>query len=100
MKRQALTDGRWFNKDNAKRFCEETWWNGNNHISHATGTQFEHESLYRTKSGRWILHNWSQWQGSSESWSEVSDSAAAKWLVINKHEPYETCKKEFAALEV
>jgi hypothetical protein len=71
-----------------------------NHISLATGTQWDHEILYRTKSGKWILYAWSQWQGSGESYEEISDKQAAAWLVRNEHKPHEACEREFAALEV
>jgi hypothetical protein len=100
MKRQALDDGRWFDLDSAKKYEEETRWNGNNHVSHATGDTFEHETLYRTAGGRWIVHHWSQWQGSRDTWTEIDDADAARWLVINKYEPHPACKEEFAALEV
>jgi len=52
--------------------------------------------------GRWfeILNHWSQYQGSSESWEEISDVEAAKWLVINNEEPHEACASEYAALEI
>lgn len=100
MGRQALDDGRWFNTGKAEKFEESTFWNGNNHISRATRTQWDHEALYRTKGGRWILHSWSQWQGSRESWSEISNDEAARWLVKNEHEAHSACSAEHAALEV
>ena len=55
MRRQALTDGtgRWFDLDAAKRFDEATIWDGRNRISLATGSQWDHEALYRT--GQWPL---------------------------------------------
>jgi len=90
----------WFDLESATMYKEDTWWNGNNHISCATGSQWEHEALWRTKSGRWILNHWSQYQGSSESWEEISDVEAAKWLVINNEEPHEACASEYAALEI
>lgn len=102
MTRQALTDGsgRWFDTDKAEAFAEGTWWNGSNHVSRATSSQFEHEVLYRTAGGRWIVYHWSQWQGSSESWVEIDDKAAAAWLVVNELEPHKVCAEEFAALEI
>lgn len=102
MERIALTDGtgRWFDKDKAKAYEEDTRWNGNNHISRATGSQWEHEILYRTASGIWILHSWSQWQGSSETYAEISDSEAASWFSRNGDDPPEECSSEHAALEV
>lgn len=87
MQRTALTGddaGKWFNRKVAIKFQEQTRWNGNNHISRATGSQWEHEALYYTKSGRWVLNHWSQWQGSLESYTEIGLTEAVSWLVNNE----------------
>lgn len=85
MKRIALTDdsGKWFDGEKAVKFEENTRWNGNNHISIATGSQWEHQSLYYTKSGNWVLHHWSQWQGSLDTYEEVDLGFASKWMTQN-----------------
>ena len=85
MARQTLTDGSgvWFDTKAAVCFGEETRWDGRNHISVATGSQWEHEDLYYTKSGKWVLHHWSQWQGSAPSWAEVTEAEAVRWLSVN-----------------
>lgn len=102
MHRIALTDGsgRWFDLDAAERFDENTIWNGNNHISCATGSQWDHEVLYRTAGGRWVLHRWSQRQGTPPAWTEISNEAAAKWLVTNGYEPHPACEQEYAGLQL
>jgi hypothetical protein len=94
MRRQALTDGSgWFDLDSAERFDEATIWDGRNRISLATGSQWDHEALYRTANGRWVKHWWSQWQGT------VAEAAA--WLVQNGYDPAETGLADQAqALEV
>jgi hypothetical protein len=80
-----MTDGSgsWFESDSAILFKENTRWDGRNHISVPTGSQWEHEWLYFTKSGRWVLRRYSQWQGSSESYEFISQDNAAKWLLEN-----------------
>jgi hypothetical protein len=85
MARTQLTDGsgRWFNKAKATRWDEGTRWNGNNHISLATGSQWDHEELFRTDSGQFILHSWSQWQGSSEGYEFIDSASAVVWLATN-----------------
>lgn len=98
--RQRLDDDRWFDTSKAKKFTEETEWDGRNHVSLATGSQFDHETLYRTAGGRWILNHWSQWQGSRPSWREIDDEEAARWLVRNTYSSHEACAEEYAALEV
>jgi AICAR transformylase/IMP cyclohydrolase PurH len=102
MARQVLTDGtaRYFDRKLARKYEEDTRWNGNNHVSVATGDQYAHESLYRTKSGLWVIHHWSQWQGSTESWEQISDAQAAAWLVTNGHESHRACAAEYAALDL
>ncbi|WP_038040171.1 hypothetical protein [Thermorudis peleae] len=89
MKRQVLTDGtgRWFDREKATRFDEAREWDGRNWVSKATGSQWDHEELYRTKSGRWIRHWWSQWQGSTDRWEEVTEAEAVRWLLQNDYEP-------------
>lgn len=86
MKRQNLSDGTWFDRSKAAKFDEETWWNGNNHVSVNTGDQYVHERLYRTAKGAWVLRRWSQWQGTAESWERIEEEDAFAWLLKNEHE--------------
>jgi hypothetical protein len=99
MKRQPLSDGRWFDMDRAERFQQDTYWDGQNHISRATGSQWNHQILFRTASQRWILRSWSQWEGSGETWDEISDDDAARWLVRNGHD-HPDAAEAIAELEV
>lgn len=101
-RRVTLTDGsgRWFALDAAERFDEDVIWDGRNHVSRATGSQWDHEVLYRTAGGRWVLHRWSQWQGTLPSWTEIDNKAAARWLAINGHEPHPACADEYASLQL
>lgn len=103
MRRQALTDGsgRWFDLDTATCYEEATFWDGNNRRSRATGSQWDHEELYRTASGRWVKHWWSQWAGSVDRWEEISEAEAVAWLVQNEWDPDEAGLGAFAeGLEV
>lgn len=85
MSRIALSDGSgWFDAERAVKFEEGTFWNGNNHISRATGSEWDHQALYYTRSGRWVLNEWSQRQGSLESYREIDVAEAAQWLVANE----------------
>ena len=97
MARQALGDGRWFDIDKASKWDESTRWDGHNHISRATGSQWEHQVLYRTASGHWIVNHASGFQ---DTWDEVSNDDAARWLVQNEHGEHVACADEYRALEL
>jgi hypothetical protein len=64
---------------------EDTMFDGHNHISVATGRQWYHQTLYRSRKGRYYLVHTSDWQGSSSSAEFVSDREAAQWLLHNDH---------------
>ena len=83
-----MSDGTIVKTENAQKTWEEgTRWNGSNHISLATGTQFDHETLYRSRKGRYYYEHTSQWQGSTPHAEWVSNEEAARWLMCNEHEP-------------
>lgn len=91
--------GRWFDDKKATAYEEDTYWNGNNHVSVATGDQWCHEKLFRTARGAWILHSWSQWQGSEETYAVIEADDAHNWLVRNGHDDVVPAKV-LAGLEV
>ena len=87
MSRVALTDGSnaWFETKSAMLFKEATKWDGRNEISVPTGSQWEHEYLYFTKSGNWVLNDFSNYQGSLEGYRQVNEDEAVAWLIQNQH---------------
>lgn len=97
--RQSLEDGTWFNLESADAFKEATYWDGHNHISRATGSQWDHETLYRTAKGAWVLNQWSQRQGTPETYRRASLIDAQTWLAKNNHLDKLTTD-ELAELEV
>ena len=98
---QVLDDGsRWFDTEKAQKFTEDSEWNGNNHISRATGSQWDHETLYQTKSGRWVLHSWSQWQGSLDRWEEIDHASAVTWMMKNNYGDHESVQEAMAKREL
>lgn len=68
---------------------EATRWDGRNHISVPTGSQWEHETLYRSRKGRYYLVRQSQWQGSTPYAEWVSEQEAARWLAQCDYDPAE-----------
>jgi hypothetical protein len=79
----------WFDPEKAYSLEEETRWNGSNQISEATGSQTEHEKLYLTASGQWILNHWSQFQGRAETFRLINQNEAVQWLLKNQYKANE-----------
>ena len=98
--RQPLDNGQWFDIDKAEEFKEGRDWNGSNHVSRATKSPYDRETLYRTAGGKWIIHWDSQFKPSTPKWYEIDNAAAARWLVINEYEGHEACATEIAELEI
>jgi len=86
MKRIPLTSGTgaWFDSDAAISFREGERHDGNNFISLATGSQWDHQKLYYTSGGRWILNEYSQYQGSLETYRQIDLDEAVAWLTSNE----------------
>jgi len=81
MIRQTVNGGTWFDLGAAKEYLESSHHDGCNRISDATGSQWDHEALYLTKGGAYVLQSWSQRDGVGESWDLLSPESAAEWLV-------------------
>ena len=86
MKRQAIDEGGWFDVESATKHSESTHHDGRNFLSDATGSQWEHEALYCTRKGVYVLNHWSAYQGAGETWTLLDAAAAAAWLVRNGHD--------------
>ncbi len=87
MSTYKMSDGMVVKTDKASQCWEEdTRWDGDNHISVATGSQWAHETLYRSRRGRYYVERTSQWQGSLPSAEWVSNEEACRWLLANSHE--------------
>jgi hypothetical protein len=100
MVRIALTDGSgsWFDDDKAIEFGEEVTHDGRNYISLSTGSEWEHETLYYTKSGNWVKHWTSQWAGNQDTYEQLSTEDAVAWLVINEYMEHERLNELPAAI--
>jgi len=82
----------------AAHWEEATQWNGSNHISKATGSQWEHETLYKSSKGRYWVEHVSQWQGSTPHAFFLTHEEAARWLLSNEHELPEDLREAGAAI--
>jgi hypothetical protein len=82
-----MHDGIIVKTENATQIWQEdTRWDGNNHISVATGSQWNHETLYRSRKGRYYTEHDSQWQGWRRRAEWLSKHEAASWLLANNHD--------------
>jgi hypothetical protein len=82
-----MEDGTIVKPENAvEKWGEETDWDGDNHISRATGSQWNHQTLYKTRKGRYWVEHESQWQGSRPHAEWVSEQEAARWLILMDHD--------------
>ena len=87
MARYRMSDGMVVDTDNASaHWDEDSYHDGQNFISRATGGQWEHQRLYRSRRGRHYLESWSDWQGSHTSAEWISKEEAARWLLLNNHD--------------
>ena len=65
MSKYRMEDGKVLDTDKASAEWEEAIdWNGRNFVSRPTGSQWEHETLYRSSKGRYYIERTSQRQGS------------------------------------
>lgn len=87
----------WFDLDKAELVKEDTFWNGENHVSVHTSDQFDHQCLYRTAGGLWVLNNYSQWQGRKPSYQFIDDERVREWLLVNGSD--DLVEKYFDAIE-
>jgi len=74
---------------------EDSYWDGKNRISSATGSQWAHQKLYRSRKGRYYVEHWSNWEGTRNHVEWISREEAARWLLSQNHE----LPKDLAELE-
>lgn len=99
MARFEMEDGTVVDTKNASDSWEEDrYFDGNNMISRATGGQWTHEKLYRSRKGRYYIVHSSQWQGSRDHAEWVSPEAATRWILKNHSEIPEDLQKYVEAV--
>jgi len=82
-----LEGGVIFDTERAAATWEEASdWNGSNHISRATGSQWNHETLHKSAKGRYYVVRSSNIQGSQDEMEILSPREAAAWLLLNDHD--------------
>lgn len=67
-------------------WSEDTYFDGRDQISVNTGSEWEHQTLYRSRKGRYYIVSSSAWQGTARTAEWVSPQEATRWLLLNKEE--------------
>ena len=99
MARYRMDDGTVVDTDNATRHYEEKQYHdGSNFISKATGDQWQHQDLYRSRKGRYYLETCPRINGQQAHAEWVSKQEAARWLTLNEHEIPEELKEVVEAV--
>ena len=89
-----MDDGKLVDTDKTvQSWDEQTYWDGNNRRSVATGSQWVHERLHKSRKGRYYIERWSQCQGSTPSAEWVTEREATAWLLLNGHDLPEDLKR-------
>lgn len=77
----------WFDHDTAERFEERREvYDGANLAGVHMRDQDSGQTLYRTAGGRWVLMQWSSWQGVVDRWQFIDADEAREWLQINEND--------------
>ncbi len=86
MARYSMQDGSVVDTENAKvRWNERSVWTFSTYVSKATGSEWEHETLYRGPRGQYYVEHTSEWQGSSPEADWVTPEEASHWLLANDY---------------
>ena len=82
MNGRAKSSG-WFDVENSVKFAEATYWDGDHFISRETGSRWDHQELFRTSHGNWVLHSWSAYESVRNRFRCICESEAIQWLTRN-----------------
>lgn len=75
--------GLWFDLKHSSVFQEVMFHDGHNNISRATGSEWDHQTVFKTRLGNWVLKSWSQRSGSEPVWEIMPVEDAFIWFLIN-----------------
>lgn len=91
---------RWFDRDAATVYEEDSYQQAGKRISCATGCHLHHQELVRTRKGTWVLGAWENGSGRDVAYCEVTPGEAAIWLIANNGHLPEELMEFLAQLEV
>jgi hypothetical protein len=86
MNKASLADnsGRWFDIDSAREWPESVMLaSDGTPVSRASGNSWEHETLYLTSHGSFVMHFFDEHNPSLSQFVECDPKKAVKWLLSN-----------------
>jgi hypothetical protein len=91
-----MDDGSVIDTDRATEHWDSAYdHDGRNTICRATGSQWHHQTLFRSRKGRYYIEHVSNMQGTRPRAEWISNQAAAAWLLAQDHD----LPPDLAALE-
>lgn len=88
MANYLMEDGTIVNTKLSKEYWTEgSRWNGHNYISLATGSQWEHQRLYKSNKGRYYIEYTSDFSNMASRAEWIDPTRACAWLLANDHDP-------------
>ena len=94
MSKYHMDDGTLVDTERASASWDEIRrFDGRNMVGLSSGNQFHHQTLYRSRKGRYYIEYRSDWQGSRSHVEWVSPEEATRFMVLNEHELPEDLKK-------
>ena len=87
MARYSMQDGSVVETGSAEAsWPEHLCWTFSSNVSKATGSEADHETLYRSNQGRYYVEHTSEWQDSTPYAEWISPELAAEWLRTNDYD--------------
>ncbi len=75
----------WFDPDSATVYHPATRWTGSETIDTNTGSSREHQTLYRTAGGRWVLEETADYDAAEDLYTYLDAEEARDWLIRNEY---------------
>ena len=84
-----LHNGSWFCPETSQCFGEKTFFDGSNEISVCTNSECQHQCLYLTIKGNWVLHHWNAKCIQQMRYCVITIQEARDWFVLNNYPIHE-----------
>lgn len=72
-------------------------WSDRDHNGNGSGGTGAGQAVLRTAKGKWVLENWTLWQGQEDRYEYLTEDEAREWLLCNNFD--EAVKEHFGDIE-